>query len=278
MGKLLYIIKIIFSTLFILAILLICYLLLASPKEKRFLFAEHAQGMFLSQKIFDILIFQNPDYSDAYFEKSVAYNKRGDYEKGFELLDKAVDINPESHLGYRGWLKLDKIRDYQGCIDDLTRLDTLTPNFVDAPWGDNIYHLLGLSYKGLKNYDEALKNFDACINSAKDTSWVNTDVFLYKGIILNELGNYEKAIENFKVCLKLSNDDSEAYYNLGKSYAGLDSLKEAKIYFNKSLELFKKGHRRRDYYNELPNQLYLSDINDQLKKLELLLSKKEIVK
>ncbi len=278
MKKWLYLIKIIFSILFILGILLICYLLLASPKEKRFSFAEHTQGMFVSQKIFDILIFQYPTYSDAYFEKSVAYNKRGDYEKGFELLNKAVEIDPKSHLGYRGWLKLDKLRDYQGCIDDLTRLDTLTPNFVDAPWGDNIYHLLGLSYKGLKNYDKALKNFDTCINSAKDTSWVNSDVFLYKGIILNELGNYEKAIENFKVCLKLSDNDSEAYYNLGKSYVSLDSLKEAKIYFNKSLELFNRGHRRRDYYNELQDQLYLSDINDQLKELEFLLSKKKIVK
>src|SRR5690606_20632026 len=116
------IIKVIFSTLFILAILLVCYFLFASPKEKRFSYAEHTQGMFLSQKIFDILIFQNPDYSDAYFEKSVAYNKRGDYEKGFEILDKAVDINPEIHLGYRGWLRLNQIKDYQGCIEDLTTL------------------------------------------------------------------------------------------------------------------------------------------------------------
>src|SRR5690606_8338457 len=117
----------------------------------------------------------------------------------------------------------------------------------------------------------------ACINSAKDTSWVNPDVFLYKGIILNELGNYENAIENFKVCLSLNEVDSEAFYHLGKSYVSLDSLKQAKAYFNKSLELFNKAYYRQDPYNELQDQLYLSDINDQLNQLEFLLYRKEIV-
>ena len=266
MKKIVLIIKIIFSVLFLLGIFFIYYQLFFAPKEKRFSFAEHTQGQYLSQKMFDILIFQNPNYSNAYFEKSVAFNKRGDYAKGFELLNEAVELEPKLHLGYRGWLKYHKVKDYQGSIDDLKRLDSLTPNFVDAPWGDNIHYVLGLSYKGLKQYNLALKEFDKSIETEKDSSWVNPYVFLYKGIIYNELEEYEGALKNLNVYLKQNyNNSPDAYFHKGIAFKQLNKIDSAQNCFIKSEELFNKGYKIKDMYNEVQDELYLSDIIEELK-------------
>ena len=266
MKKVLFIIKIIFSSLFIFVVLAIFYLMFFSPKEKRFVFAEHLQGKFLSQKIFDILVSQDPKYSEAYFEWSVAYNKRGDYEKGFELLDKAVELDPKLHLGYRGWLKFHKIKDYQGSINDLKRLDSLTPNFIDTPWGENIHYILGLSFKGLKKYTLALKEFDENLKTEKDSSWVDPNLFLYKGIIYIDIGDFDKAIKNFDACLNNNNNNSpEAYFHKGIVFKQLNKMDSAKICFKKSEELFNKGYKLNDVYNEVQDELYLSDIIEELK-------------
>ena len=266
MKKALHIFKLILTALFSIYIIVILFLFFISPKEQRFREAEHRQGQFLSQVLFDILIFQYSDYSDAYFEKSVAFNKRGEYNRGFELLGKAVELDSKLHLGYRGWLKFHKLKDYQGCINDLKRLDSLTPNFVDAPWGDNIHYVLGLSYKGLKQYNLALKEFDESIETEKDSSWVNPNVFLHKGIIYNELKEHHKAIKNFDACLKNNyNNSPEAYFHKGIALKKLNNVDSSKFCFKKAEELFRKGYKIQDIYNEVQSELYLSDIIEELK-------------
>ncbi|MBG7610769.1 tetratricopeptide repeat protein, partial [Polaribacter sp. BAL334] len=97
--------------------------------------------------------------SDAWMERSVSYNKSGDFKQGFEYLNKAVELNPTSHLGYRAWIRLRKIRDYDKALADFDRLDSLTPNFVDAPWGENIDFLRGECYFGIKDYRKAIDLF-----------------------------------------------------------------------------------------------------------------------
>ncbi|MFL0082025.1 hypothetical protein V2647_10245 [Tenacibaculum maritimum] len=269
MRKALLIIKIIFSTLVIISIIGICYLMLFSSKEKRLSQASHFQGVYFSQKMFDVLIFQDSNQEDVYFEKSIPYNKRGDYAKGFKLLNKAVEINPKMHLGYRGWLRLVKLKDYKGCINDLKRLDSLTPDFVDAPWGENIHYLLGLAYKGLNINQLALIEFDKSIKSEKDTSWVNPNVFLQKGIIYNKIKDYNNALINLNVCLSLNNYNSpEAYFHKGISFKKLNKTDSAKICFKKAEQLYNKGYKNSDIYNEVQDELYLSDILDELKNID----------
>ncbi len=104
MKKFFKIFKILLTVVFTGYSILIISSLFFSDKEKRYEFASHMQGVYLSQSIFEILKFQDPENSEIYFEQSVPFNKRGDYKRGFELLDKAVDNNPRIYLGYRGYL------------------------------------------------------------------------------------------------------------------------------------------------------------------------------
>lgn len=251
------ILKILFSVLFLIYIFGVSYFALFAPKEERFKMAGQMQGSLLSQKMFEILKSQYPDYSDAYFEQSVAFNKYGNYTKGFELLDKAVDLEPELHLGYRGWMKLRKLRDFDNAIKDFDRLDSLTPNVVDAPWGEDIDFLRGECYFGKKDYQKAIELFNRNVKNQKE-DWADIHSFVYLGLCEYELGNYKKAITEFQRALNQSERTPESYFGIAKAYQKLGEIEKAKENILKAEENI--NSKRDDYYNEFLNEIYLSEI------------------
>jgi len=257
MKKFFKILKVVLSVLFLIYSSVILYFLFLSPKQNRFDFAEHAQGYYISQKLFDILIYQYPDYSDAYFEKSVAFNKRGDYERGFKILDKAVEIDDDVHLGYRGYMKLRFLRDYNAALIDFKRLDSLTPDFVDAPWGENIDFLRGECYFGMKDYQKAIESFNLNVKNHKE-DWVDIQTFVYLGICEYKLENYEKAISEFQRALKQSDKTCEAHFYLAKVYVELKDFKKARNHILKAEESI--DYKRDDSYKEFLNEIYISEI------------------
>jgi tetratricopeptide (TPR) repeat protein len=253
------ILKIFFSTVLFLYISALVILLFFLGKEKRFSFAEHSQGSLLSQTMFDILKFQYPDYSDVYFEQSVAFNKYGYHDKGFELLDQAVELEPKLHLGYRGYMKLRFLRDYDGALADLNRLDSLTPNFIDAPWGENIDFLRGECSFGKKDYLKAIEYFERNIKNQKE-GWAEIQTFVYLGICEYEIGNYDKAVTALNKALGQFDKTTEAYFYLAKVYIAMDSLPKARENLTKAKENL--AYKYDDAYNEYLNEIYLSDISE----------------
>jgi tetratricopeptide (TPR) repeat protein len=247
-------------------ILGILYFFLLSPKEERFIFAGHLQGSLLSQKMFDVLTYQYPDYSDAYFEQSVALNKYGNFAKGFELLDQAVELDPYLHLGYRGYMKLRFLRDFDGALKDFNRLDSLTPNVVDAAWGEDIDFLRGECFYGKKDYQKAIKMFNRNIKNHTE-EWVDINSMVYLGLCEYELGNYKKSISEFHRALNQSEYTAEAYFGIAKAHHKLGEVDEAK----ENIVLAEKniGYKRDDAYNEYLNEIYLFEILDFKQKLNL---------
>lgn len=256
--------KILFSSVFLSFILGVFYFIFIAPKESRFQIAGNMQGSLLSQKMFELLKSQYPDNSNIYFEQSVPFNKYGNYAKGFELLDQAVKLDPKLHLGYRGWIRLRKMRDYDKALIDFDRLDSLTPNFVDAPWGEDIDFLRGECYFGKKDYRKAIELFNINIKNQKE-DWADIHSFIYLGLCEYELGNYEKAITEFQRALKQSEYTPEAYFGMAKAYYKLGETKKAK---KNILEAENNIHYKRDdFYNEFLNEIYLSEILEFKKQL-----------
>ncbi len=195
--------------------------------------------------------------SDAWMERSVSFNKAGDFEKGFEYLNKAVEIDPELHLGYRGWIRLRKMRDYDKALIDFDQLDNLTPNVVDAPWGEDIDFLRGECYFGKKNYQKAIELFDRSIKNQKE-DWADIHSFVYLGLCEYKLGNYKKAIAEFQRALNQSQYTPESYFGMAKAYQKLRESEKAKENIMKAEENI--GSKRDDYYNEFLNEIYLFEI------------------
>ncbi|MEZ2416208.1 tetratricopeptide repeat protein [Muriicola sp. E247] len=259
------IIKIVFALVFTAYSLLIVYQLFLAPKEQRFHLAANMQGVGLSQTMFSILNWQHPNYSDAFFERSVPFNKRGEYAIGFKYLDKAIEIEPEKHLDYRGYMKLRFLRDYQGALMDFDRLDNLTPDIVDAPWGEDIDFLRGESYYGLKDYAKAIECFQRSVNN-QGVDWADVQTFVYDGLCNYELANYKEAISSYEEALKQYEQTCEAYFGLGKTYLQLGDSLTASAYLKKAKENIR--FKREDYYKEYLNEIYLEEIDDLLRKLE----------
>lgn len=208
---------------------------------------------------YDDAIELNQDNSEAWMERSVLINKAGDFGKGFEYLNKAVELEPVKHLGYRGWIRLRKMRDYDKALIDFDRLDSLTPNFVDAPWGEDIDFLRGECHYGNKDYQKAIKAFNqSVINQEED--WADVHTFVYLGLCEYELGNLEKAISEFQRALKQSENICEAHFGLAKTYQKLRDFNLAKIHIDKAEKSF--IYKRDDYYNEYLNEIYMSEILD----------------
>lgn len=260
------ILKIFISSVLFLYISAIVFALFFMDKEKRYHIASHGQGTYISNTLFEILKFQDPDNSDNYFEQSVAYNKYGYHDKGFELLDQAVALDPKLHLGYRGYMKLRFLRDYNGALADFNRLDSLTPNFNDAPWGENIDFLRGECHYGNKDFQKAIDAFQLNIDN-QDPGWADIQSFVYLGMCEYELGNYEKAITELHNALEQSDKTPEAYYYLAKVYKALDNLPEARKNILKAREHL--VYKRTDPYNEFLNEIYPLEVDELENEVEI---------
>ena len=195
--------------------------------------------------------------STEYKQYSIRLNKAGDFENGFKYLNKAVELDPKLHLGYRGWIRLRKMRDYDKALVDFDRLDSLTPNFVDAPWGEDIDFLRGECYFGKKDYSKAIQMFDRHIKNQKE-GWADVYSFVYLGLCHYELGNYQKAISEFQRALNQFEYTPESYFGMAKAYAKIGEIEKAKENLIKAENNI--HYKRDDVYNEFLNEIYLSEI------------------
>ena len=220
-----------------------------SDREKSVIFAKSHD--------FETANESDQENSDALMERSVDFNKAGDFRKGFEYLDKAVALDPASHLGYRGWIRLRKMRDYDKALIDFDRLDSLTPNVVDAPWGEDIDFLRGECFFGKKDYQKAIELFKRNIKVQKE-DWVDIHSFVYLGLCEYGLGNYEKAILEFQRALNQSKYTPEAYLGIAKAYKNLGEIERAKENILRAEENI--AYKREDFYNEFLDEIYLSEI------------------
>ena len=265
-SKILLIFKILLSLLFVSYISLLVFFVFFANKERRFAIGGVPQGTQFSQFVLSTLIGDFPNYSDAFLEKSVPYNKRGLYYEGFKLLNNAVDLNPKEHLGYRGWMKLNKLKDYQGAIKDFKKLDSLTPDYFDVN-GGSINYLLATAYQGIGNADESMFFYKKLFEENKNNYPIFPISYVNYGILLDRKGLHKEAIEQFNTALEKTNNKlSEAYYNKALAYKKLGVGDSADFFFNKALSSYDQGYKIKDIYNETFNELYRDDIVYELSK------------
>jgi len=166
------------------------------------------------QKVLDQQIQDSSFRAEVLRELSIWYIKTGNFAKEMETYLPAIELDPKQQLNYAIFIKLYYLRDYDAVIRDIHRLDALTPNFVDQPWAENMYYLLGLCYMQLENYPVAIQYFDSCLATYASLGIQYADYknFLYKGICFLRNKQYEKAIESFDKTIEMYKNCSDAYY------------------------------------------------------------------
>ncbi|WP_313567143.1 tetratricopeptide repeat protein [Empedobacter sp.] len=242
------------------------YLYFFSPLKTKFDLAAGPQGSYYSAYMLDYLIKTNPKNEKILWESSVAYNKAGENEEGMRRLKKVIEMNPRDYLGYSGWIKQTRLRDYENSLIDFHRLDKLS-NVVEYPWGENIYYLTGLSYQGLGNYDSAIVYYDKFIASEKNPDNIYPRMYTYRGKIEADRKNYSKALDFYNKTIGLDKNIAEAYYYKAETFRLTNQKDSAKINYNKSLDLIRNNYKNQDAYDEVFLEIYDTEIHDKLKKL-----------
>jgi tetratricopeptide (TPR) repeat protein len=181
------------------------------------------------QNVFDQHIQDTIFRAEVLRELSIWYIKTGNFAKEMVTHLPAIELDPKQQLNYAIFIKLYYLRDYEAVIKDIYRLDALTPNFVDQPWAENMYYLLGLCHMQLEKYSIAIQYFDSCLATYTSVGIQYADYknFLYKGICFLKNKQYEKAIESFDKTIELFKNCSDAYYWKSVAYIALKNKSSA---------------------------------------------------
>jgi Ca-activated chloride channel homolog len=116
------------------------------------------------------------------------------------FLDSAQSLNAEGN-------KLYAEKKYQSALSNYQKAKVKDP---DDP---AIRYNLGTTYYQLEEYQEAAKEFEKAIASAKDNPTKARALYNY-GNTQYRLGNFEKAIESYQKTLEINSADADAKYNL----------------------------------------------------------------
>jgi len=211
----------------------------------------------------------DPTFEPGVYELSVADLKRGLPNEWLPQYNKAVVLNPEQRIPWRGYLYLWFYRDYEKAIADFNASDTITP-YLDYPQGHSVDFWRGIAYLGAKDFDNSIAYWDKHITRETEDSgedWVELEAFLYRGIAYYESDNKEKANENFdKVIQYFTNSADAKYYkaklllNEGHKKAALNMIEDAIVDFN-------NGYYNNRAYVETLRQIYLLDLEELKSKI-----------
>lgn len=221
---------------------------------------KYSQGSKESQEGFDEAIGFCPDFSNLYMEKAVPYLKRGDFITWKMLIDKAVELDPARHLGYRGWCKYQFLRDYKGAIADIENLEKIYPTeyLGYSANGDYELHIAkAICYSALGEKEKAISLIEDQL--AKKDHNVGFYDYYQLGVTYFELGRYDKALENFEKQSK-QNDFAENIYFKSKvaKIRNKDYLDLKKM----ALARYDEGKTMKDVYTHHFNKVYRAQIEE----------------
>lgn len=238
------------------------------------------QGSRKSQQYYDSAIRICPDYAEAWRAISIPYLKRGDLYTWRKYLDKAVSLKPRLFLGIRGWCLFKFLRDYEGALHDLQSFDTLTA-FHPSYSGDGNYHLyvvMAICYRELGNYQQAFHYFSLGIDSIvaqQGEKWVGLSDHLHRAVTKMRTKDYAGALADLDRQIKRYDNYAEIYYYQGLILQLMHRNKEALIPLQKARTLAGTGHHLSDIYCEMPDEVFIEDIDTAIKTSQVSMRRKQ---
>jgi tetratricopeptide (TPR) repeat protein len=223
------------------------------------------------QKTMDSIVTICPNSSRIWGDRAMAYMIRGEYVEGLAYLEKAVSLDPFYYLGNRAWYRIRYLRDYQGAIGDLDKLEQVAGHTLVYVTNAHMYIIKGLAYKGLGNYEKALEHYDFAIKeqiNSKGAEWLGVYDYLYRGTLKYTMGNFEGAIEDLSLQVKQYESLADTYYYRGMAYAATGRKDEARLDLQRAKELMLgAGEKRWESFVTVADEVFLSDIDKALLRL-----------
>ena len=163
----------------------------------------------------------NPNYAEAYTNRGLAYQNKGDYDCAISDHNTAIDLNPNYAEAYFNRGDADKGKnDCDHAIANFTKATDLNPNFAGA------YNHRGVVYLDKGNYDCAIADFTTAIDLNPD--FVD-EAYYNRGLAYHKKGEIDKALKDYTKAIDLNPKFvDEVYYNRGRVWLYLREWEKAK--------------------------------------------------
>lgn len=150
-------------------------------------------------------------------------------EEMLNALNQQISDDPENAYFYkaRGDIKV-LLGDINESINDYNKSIELYPTYFEA------YISRGMANYKSQNYEDALKDFNFCIENSDK---VNEEMFFNRALVFHDLKSYPEAIADYNKTIELNNKYEDAYYNKALVYLEQEMYKESKEMLNKAIEL-----------------------------------------
>ena len=184
----------------------------------------------------------NPNYTQAYSNRGLAYAEQGDYELAFADLNQAIALDPKFAFAYnnrglaflkQGEAEADQANSnqaaaaYERALADLNQAIELDPTFTAA------YNNRGLVELNQGDYEQAIADFNRVLALKPD----DAVVYRNRGRVYSAMGEYQTAIADFDKALELKPDYAAASFERGVNYYYLGQYDAAIADFKQTLAL-----------------------------------------
>jgi len=170
----------------------------------------------------DDAIKYDPTYAPAYVERAANFLAKDEFEAAQADIDRAIELDPNSSMAYTIQAELEM---KQGFFPEALK-SAQQANAIDVT---NLrdYLVLGQAYIADKNYIEGVRALE--IYSIYSPGDYIAMINLATGY--NAAGDFQEAIKLLDAALAEKKNRSEAYYQRGMAYLGLENFKKASTDF-----------------------------------------------
>ena len=156
------------------------------------------------------------DFPEAYSNRGLAYNRKGDFDHAIKDYNMAIKIDPNYAGAYnnRG-LAYNGKGDFDHAIKDFDTAIQLMPDLVEA------YNNRGISYHKKDDFDSAIKDYNESIKIDPNYAVAYNN----RGFAYNSKGDFDSAIKDYNMAIELDPNYTTARNNLKIALRNLQNMK-----------------------------------------------------
>lgn len=174
------------------------------------------------------VIHKSPRRGEAYNNRAVAYENKGDFKLAIADYNQAIEVNPNLSLSYsnRGFA-YQKQGDFKQAMSDYDKAIEIDPNCVAA------YTNRGFAYQNRGNLERAVVDYTRAIEIFPGHALAYNN----RGTAYQTLGHLAQAIADYNKAIEIDSEDASAYTNRGVAYQALGNLEQSLSDYNKAINI-----------------------------------------
>ena len=181
------------------------------------------------------------EHADVHHNLGAIYAKMGRVEDAFAVWEKALSLDPNRASTYYNMGNIHYHQgEYEQAIMAWSRVVELDADYK------KVYYNMGNAYYKIKKLEQALEAY----RQSLDRDPENSDIYYNIAQVYIDQGNDTEAIQYLRQSLEYNDQDPEAYYLLGGLYKKTNKVRQARLSYERFLQL-SPAHPRANLIREV---------------------------